>query len=262
MILTLDKLNAAAFNFNMEMADRVETISAPLLKNFGITNFGYARIFPDGTMLRLSADKNWSEKYFSNQFYNDPEFYNFADIPENRYQIRYFTNKPNGRAFEALYEHNLWNIFTLFKRNKEYVEVWFYATDRNKCEMINFYANNTEVLKNFNEYFLEVNASLLNSVKSDCLIVTELKLFEVKIIESENVQAFLASIGKQAKINKMNLSEREKECVEHLILGKSAKEIARVLNISPRTVEVHFRNIKMKTGCKRLSQLINRADRF
>lgn len=51
------------------------------------------------------------------------------------------------------------------------------------------------------------------------------------------------------------LSAREKEVFEHLLEGASGKEIARSLNISPKTVEVHRANVLRKLEVSNLRQL-------
>lgn len=53
------------------------------------------------------------------------------------------------------------------------------------------------------------------------------------------------------------LSDRERECVHHLIRGMTYKEIANVLEISPRTVEGHIENIKNKLGCYSRSDIFS-----
>ncbi|MGR4870817.1 response regulator transcription factor [Variovorax sp. LARHSF232] len=52
------------------------------------------------------------------------------------------------------------------------------------------------------------------------------------------------------------LSEREREVLAHIVRGLSNKEIARVLGLSPRTVESHRANIFAKLECASLAQLI------
>src|SRR3989338_8040869 len=59
------------------------------------------------------------------------------------------------------------------------------------------------------------------------------------------------------------LTVREYECVDYLIRGKTAEEIAIILNISKRTVETHVQNIKRKMNCYnqfRLGYLLGRLD--
>lgn len=44
------------------------------------------------------------------------------------------------------------------------------------------------------------------------------------------------------------LTERERELLDHLLAGKTSKETAKALGISPRTVDAHRRNLLRKFG--------------
>lgn len=55
------------------------------------------------------------------------------------------------------------------------------------------------------------------------------------------------------------LSKRETEIVKYTIRGKSAKIIAKILEISPRTVEQHLENIKLKLGVSSKAELIEKV---
>ena len=52
------------------------------------------------------------------------------------------------------------------------------------------------------------------------------------------------------------LSAREREVLQGLLAGRSNKEIARDLEISPRTVEAYRANLMMKVGAESLSELV------
>jgi FixJ family two-component response regulator len=56
--------------------------------------------------------------------------------------------------------------------------------------------------------------------------------------------------------NYSELTEREREVLAHLHAGKTAKEIARELAISPRTAEAHRRNLLHKLGVSTVKELI------
>ncbi len=55
---------------------------------------------------------------------------------------------------------------------------------------------------------------------------------------------------------KTQLSSRETECTYYLLKGLSAKEIAKILGLSYRTVELHLINIRKKLNCNKTSTLI------
>lgn len=54
------------------------------------------------------------------------------------------------------------------------------------------------------------------------------------------------------------LTGREKEVLDHLQTGKTSKEIARALAISPRTAEAHRRNLLHKLGIASVKDLLLR----
>lgn len=55
------------------------------------------------------------------------------------------------------------------------------------------------------------------------------------------------------------LSRRERECLELLLQGKTAKETAATLKLSHRTVESYFENMKKKLKCTNKGQLFSTA---
>lgn len=57
-------------------------------------------------------------------------------------------------------------------------------------------------------------------------------------------------------VNQHKLSAREMECLSYYLKGKTLKEIAAVLNLSQRTVESYYENIKSKFGCDTKTELI------
>lgn len=55
------------------------------------------------------------------------------------------------------------------------------------------------------------------------------------------------------------LTDKQENCLFLLIRGKSIKQIARVLQVSPRTIESHLEAIKIKLKCSSKSDLIEKA---
>jgi DNA-binding CsgD family transcriptional regulator len=54
----------------------------------------------------------------------------------------------------------------------------------------------------------------------------------------------------------ISLTGREVDCLNKLTLGYSAKEIAKLLALSPRTVEDYIQNAKGKMGYSKKSDLV------
>lgn len=58
------------------------------------------------------------------------------------------------------------------------------------------------------------------------------------------------------------VTEREKEVLDHLLAGKTSKEIARRLEISPRTVDAHRANLLRKFGVGSVMELMRLSAPF
>ncbi len=75
--------------------------------------------------------------------------------------------------------------------------------------------------------------------------------------ESDRVRREQAASEETAKL--ANLTAREREVLQEVGKGLHAKEIARVLGISPRTVEVHKASLMDKLGARNVAELVRFA---
>jgi FixJ family two-component response regulator len=60
---------------------------------------------------------------------------------------------------------------------------------------------------------------------------------------------------RQARERFAQLTSREREVLDRILAGKTAKVIGRELGISPRTIEVHRKHILLKTGTTNVLEL-------
>jgi DNA-binding NarL/FixJ family response regulator len=77
-------------------------------------------------------------------------------------------------------------------------------------------------------------------------------------IANEVLQNLMSGGGTEAG---PQLTQREREVLQLLAEGKTLKEAAGVLGVSPRTVEFHRNNISEKTGLKTMAELARYAAR-
>ena len=66
------------------------------------------------------------------------------------------------------------------------------------------------------------------------------------------------AVDREAREQFARLSQREREVLTLVVEGQTAKQIARVLSVSPRTVETHRANLTDKLQTDSLAQLIRR----
>jgi DNA-binding CsgD family transcriptional regulator len=56
-----------------------------------------------------------------------------------------------------------------------------------------------------------------------------------------------------------SLTPRERMTLAQIVRGASSKEAARILDVSPRTIEFHRTNIMRKLGAKNIADLVRRV---
>lgn len=61
------------------------------------------------------------------------------------------------------------------------------------------------------------------------------------------------------ELKDLKLTKREKQCVFYMIRGKSAKQVAEILNVSPRTIEHYCEILKTKMNVNSKSELIEKV---
>lgn len=83
-------------------------------------------------------------------------------------------------------------------------------------------------------------------------------IFEHSKYFPQNKKRF-SYIIEDGTVNNFNLSERQTACLFFLLRGKSDKEIGKILNLSPRTVESYINEIKHKMDCLTRTQVIEKS---
>lgn len=277
-ILSKD-INAYAYQYQASVQDRFESICKPLFK-LGVKYFLYLKIFRNGNYLFFVNNRRYLDTclevvqepgemltaYINRTKRESPQHILLPSNPDT-------FDKRKEPVLQIAYDFNIWNMFAIFKGSQEdFIRVYSFAGDRNDLLLHNFYLNHIGLLYHFCDYFDERAIDLV-----DCR--DKRQLFYLKLEKpftfynnpqeealKQTVEEFLRNTQIKKKILRFQeggevlLSKREIECLTHLSLGKTSKEIARTLNLSPRTVEFYFQNMKQKTGLKRgalLTALMN-----
>lgn len=257
---TLEGRNVAALQFNESMVEKIDSICTPLFHHFGMTHFGYIKIYNNGSMLRVANNQQWTRRYFEKGFYNDGSLYNIHTLSKDKSHFLLLTGQPEGEHLSSLCkEFNIWNALAIYEKFDEYIDFWFFGTSRENTEAINFYMNKICVLNKFILYFKDRLFHDLNGIHSDKLIHSNIQILENTNEEKEKIKNFLDSLCiKFYKIDDhVSITKNEFEYLFYLAQGKTSKEIARLTGGSFRTIEFHLDAIKRKAKCQNKAQLID-----
>ena len=213
------------------------------LKNLGIHLFSYRRCFSDGSRINFSNNADWLRDYYLLNLYQSSLF----EQPIHLYSTG-FSLWPQESSL-PIFSHgrqyyNSDNGITLAIQHQEYCDFFIFGASAQNKKIINFYINNLELLKNFSDFFYEKSKKIIETNIKHCIHIPHHSLL------SDFAQHVYSD--SKAKIDKfqINLSNREKECLAGILLGQSAKQIARNLNLSFRTIEYYIEGLKRKTKCR------------
>jgi DNA-binding NarL/FixJ family response regulator len=103
----------------------------------------------------------------------------------------------------------------------------------------------------------DTDAELVSAIET----VRRGKIYLSPILAEDLTQNLVEFIGASGRLLDETLSTREKEVLTLLAAGKSSKEIAELLFISPRTVEHHRANINKKLKIQNIVDLVKYAIR-
>jgi DNA-binding CsgD family transcriptional regulator len=238
------------------------------LKNLGITYVACARIFNDFTSYFLSTDWDSTDHHFKNEY----PIGRYIPESEAGKKFRYlpFLAKDTTRSeLRALQDYReLFNIshpIYFIERHAQYTEIFCYATFAHNSEIINFYLANIDVLEKFKAFFKEKASRIMECVNTKRLNLTgkmhpSLSLDISLNFESEKNKILKEITPKNYTIsfegNDVSLTRRERDILKNLVRGCTIKETSNNLQLSPRTVEHYFNNIKMKMGKNHKSEVI------
>lgn len=123
------------------------------------------------------------------------------------------------------------------------------------------------------ELYLEDDKAVLNGTPKINYIETQLqvnKKWAIVIVNKIPLYDFDGSISgvichyyewnnKDICKEKISLTNIQTNCLHHIVLGFSAKQIARKMNLSSRTIEYYTEILKTKLNCANKAELIKKA---
>jgi DNA-binding CsgD family transcriptional regulator len=255
---------------NVYRENSIQLLCAPLFSQIkSIIFFDYQRYYDDGRFFTMSTNPTYIKHYYSEGVYiNTKEIEQLRRTHGTPKKLYGFytqeialtdsldTEKKHAQNIKLGKTFSIERRFFMMGRKKNYFSITGIGTNKDEGvqSFMQLCLENVHVFNAFIYHFKNEGKQLINAYKNEMLTLP-CKL-EYKQEDKER-QCYDFKTG-----NKFSLTSREYECLESMTLGRSMKETALILNLSPRTVEVHINNIKLKTGFYTRSQLISFFYRF
>ncbi|MHB1947838.1 MAG: LuxR family transcriptional regulator [Gammaproteobacteria bacterium] len=222
------------------------------LKKIGIHLFSYRRCFTDGSRINFSNNADWLLDYYKLNLYQSSLFEKSISSYSTGFSL--WPQESSLAVFlHGRQYYNSDNGITYVINYNEYCDFFIFGADKNNKQIINFYINNLDLLKNFSGYFYNQTKKIIAvSAKNRIYLPERAMQSDIgKYVYRQNITNFKNNIM-------LNLSNREKSCLYGILAGQTAKQIAGELNLTFRTVEYYIENLKKKMGCRRRSEIFNR----
>lgn len=248
-------------------------ISKPLFNYLGAKNFGYLKIhLKDLKFYYNTTDDSLLLDYY-NIVKNTCIFVREAHIEHINGKPFYFLtwpNQPNHYSMELYIKHQYWNGYTILSMGNGIIEMWWVIAEASNIPFSTFCHKNRCNLVKFIQHF-QLRFDHLIPLDSKSLpgfepATSNFILPEVNIVEDIEKDIFhciFEEIPKYKKYTlslpdkKIRISNKEIECLKLLSIGLTKKQIAKELDLSTRTVESHYNNLRVKTQLYLKSDLIN-----
>ncbi len=238
-----------------QLSPHVAEILSPL-KSLGVAGFFYIRQYADGRFMDLTSNPIFAEHCFRKCYATD---YSIRTVQEHLYidsDISLWELNPHDEYHQDAKKHfSYGNGITLCETGADYKEMYSFYSMADQTEMSAFYLRNIDLLKKFKTYFLERGKALIDQADSMRFLLPE-PYRQLQSAQDQQVAALKAEL--ELSPNKL-LTPREEECLYLILRGHTAKGMARVLEVSVRTVEFHVDNLKRKLKCFRKNQLVHTA---
>lgn len=231
------------------------------LKQLGITYLAIQKVTSEGYWNIISSNPEWIEYSADNQFFlYDPSLIN----PKHYTSGISFVNSHDHDDFRNIFckhSEGIWdlgNALVIVEKKGTECEFTFLATSVNNKKIINTYITKLNLLRQFKEYFKKENANIFHKTAE---YNVDLKQINKSYFSEDNIIDLAIESNDVVSLNNnfffQLLSAREQECVRYFLQGKTAKETAYLLNLSYRTIEEYFTNIKKKLHCRNKRDLID-----
>ncbi len=234
----IDVTNKPYFSYN----DVIEGLLEPISSHADVQLISFNRRFKNQEKIIISTNKAHTVDYYARGLYRYGLFEKTPETYESGYHmwdhllydpsdVYKFIRKQYGKA------HGL----TIIQQHGDYFDSFIFGTEPNNHQVNNFYLNQKELFAGFIDDFYQTMHLTLQGLANYGILVP---------FNASDTCSSTAS-----------LSPRQQDCALLLTEGLTAKEIAKALELSHRTVEEYIDVIKTKFEAKNRPHLIKKLQK-
>jgi DNA-binding CsgD family transcriptional regulator len=231
------------FSLTEPYTSLVKDLTKDLYKNTDITFFAYIKATIDGASNILVSDSGLVKEWFQK---GNRIFTGYNDEYKSAQTFSYYCAEkfPTDLIKMAREKFSLYNGISIVRRYKDYFELFGFADSNQSMDTSGRYMSYCSYLENYGNYFVKVGKDLINYAMQNPL--------PEKYALKEDKSIFLGNNTHRYKVRGLYgdtyLTPVEYISLQMILKGKSYKEIARVLAVSPKTIEKYLTSVRNKLG--------------
>lgn len=271
------KIHLPHTSIMMTSGEQIQSICQWMFDELNFDFFVYSHVYDNGKNFALANDKgdgltkSWLHRYYlDNTHITIEELEQIRGIYNNPLQMMsFFTSKIT--VTDQLSTHlkhrkniqlgeycNIRKRFYLAKRYKDYIELVEFGSSLLNDDFYSICIQNLSVFYDFIQYFKKQAASVINVGIQEAIVISS----PLPNPSSHKNHHFTGYDFFNKRKIRLQLTNQEAKCIQPLLQGKTFKETAKLVGLSPRTVEGYIGNVKNKTNCNTTSELIDLLSRF
>lgn len=252
----------------------VQQICRPFFKKTKLDSFEYHQFYKDGTTFCISTCSEWTRQYYLEGLYpfleeleRTPHYTILS--PEMPFPTAAIDTQKVMNDLQLAKNFNITHRIYMTTAYQDYFEVFGCGFTRNDCDKnsynnLEYLINKINAIEEFALYFKEKARKLIEQATLSRIAINN--FFNIMNQKKENDVKLNKCAPREFLViceqKEVVLSKREAQCLYHLLQGKTAKETANTLCISPRTVEVYLRSLKDKTNSGTKIDIIAKIDKL
>lgn len=234
------------------MEELVQQKTKEFLGQFGINYFQYAKCYYDGSFSMLANQLDLVRLFLT--FENEPLIYSyFEEELKNKQQFYFFWDEslPSKPVSIVKQQFNFHHGLTLVRRHKNHYDLVAFALEKPHANPYGYFMT---ILHKLEWFIAEFEINQVDEFR----LVDNQRVYLPREKQDVNCQNLCIKKGRiEFEVNdySTHITLKELYCIKGLTQGLSYKEVARRLDISPKTVETYINRVIHRTGLDYRNQI-------
>jgi len=232
----------------LSLVPKVKEIAHPFLESHGLNYFQYLRCYSDGGISLLITDPGLFLRFTNLDSPLVFSAFKEEHLKKQSYWFLWDQELPHEPVKLAREYYNWHHGLTLVKRTQNYYDMIAIATPEERLNVASYYMNKLPIIEQFMADFLNYEPDLSQVMHNNPIALPEEN-------RDVNYQQLCLKGDQRLPFGNAYITTQELKCLNLRLQGYSYKEIGKICQLSPRTVETYLTRVKSRSGIDNKFQL-------